>query len=110
MDNRTIVSRIDGTVKFIRDIPKISDFGFLSDPFKEDQDINDRKTIALTVRALSREWNIDADLLTSIAKYFISVDESNFFIDTLDSCDWDLDEAWERYCSARDIYEPNPFN
>ena len=119
----TFISRIDGSAQNRADFPPTinENNGIITIPegetipniFKTADDITHEKAAQLTIRLLSREWNIDHKLLEKIAYHFYSVDESEFFIDTLDANDWDLTEGWQNYCRSRSIeheMDCNPFN
>lgn len=119
---KTFISRIDGSVQNRADYPPTINEanGLLIVPegesipniFRTADDCTHQKAIQLTIRTLSREWNIDRELLEKIAKHFASVDESDYFIDILDSEAWDIDSAWQSYCYNRSIeheMDCNPF-
>ena len=119
----TFISRIDGSVKNIEDYPPTvnENNGIISVPegetfpniFKTAEDCTHEKAVQLTIRLLSREWNINPELLEKIARNFASVDESDYFIDILDSESWDIETAWSTYCRNRGIeheIDCNPFN
>ena len=119
----TFISRIDGSVQNRADYPPtINDAnGLLIVPegetipnlFRTADDCTHEKAVQLTIRLLSREWNIDRELLEKIAKHFASVDESDYFIDILDSEAYDINATWQSYCISRSIeheMDCNPFN
>ncbi len=119
----TFISRIDGSSQNRADFPPTvnENNGIISLPegesipniFRTADDCTHEKAIQLTIRLLSREWNIDRELLEKIAKHFASVDESDYFIDILDGDEWDIDQAWRTYCHNRSIeheMDCNPFN
>ena len=121
--SNTFISRIDGSVQNRADYPPTINEanGLLIVPegeavpnlFRTADDCTHEKAVQLTIRLLSREWNINSELLEKIAKNFASVDESDYFIDILDSEDWDITSGWETYCHNRGIeheLECNPFN
>lgn len=119
----TFISRIDGSTQNRADFPPtinenngiitVPEGETISNLFSIADDMAREKAAQLTIRLLSREWNIDSELLEKIAYHFYSVDESEFFIDTLDANDWDLTEGWQNYCRSRSIeheMDCNPFN
>lgn len=119
----TFISRIDGSSQNRADFPPTinENNGILTVPegetianlFRIADDMTREKAAQLTIRALSREWNINPELLEKIAYNFCSVDESEFFINILDGDEWDIDQAWRTYCHTRSIeheMDCNPFN
>lgn len=117
------ISRIDGSIKNSADFPPTinENNGIIVVPegetipnlFRTADNITNEKAAQLTIRLLSKEWNIDHNLLKKIAYHFCSVDESEFFIDTLDANDWDLYSAWQSYCRIKNMdheIDCNPFN
>jgi hypothetical protein len=116
--SETFISRIDGSVKNRENYPPtINEGGVLpeglSNIFRAADETTYEKAVQLTIRTLGRDWNIDHNLLVMIAKHFHSVDESDYFIDILDSESWDIEVAWPTYCRNRGIeheIECNPFN
>ena len=121
--SETFISRIDGSVKNREDygLTVNENNGIISVPegetfpniFKSAEDCTHEKVVQLTIRLLIKEWNIDTELLEKIANHFSSVDESDYFIDILDSESWNIEAAWSTYCSNRGIeheIEDNPFN
>jgi len=107
-----IRSRIDGTLidKIVLTDAEISEnLGKLSNIFLMQRDLEREKAVALAYRNICREWNLDKDFLLKVANRFESTDESEVFLDILDSRG-SLDEAWDDYCDLRDISDVNPFN
>jgi hypothetical protein len=124
MEERSFISRLDGSVKDRRDF-EARDLSGLPNIFATDQELSDAKAVDLTIKTLGHIWDIDKDLLLRIACYFVSVDESNNFIEVLDSEGWSLEHAWSAYCAQKgrapmelksdgsepgpDVVEINPF-
>ncbi len=114
---KTFISRIDGNIKNRSDFPPTINEGGnlpggLPNIWRTADQLTHDKAVQLTIRTLSKEWNIDTELLIKIATHFGSVDESDLFIDYLDSENWDLQCGWEAYCIHRDVkheIDCNPF-